>query len=992
MDSRYNPQQIEPKWQKVWAEKQLDKVNNDAIGADKKKFYALSMFPYPSGDLHMGHVRNYTITDVIARYKRMQGYQVLHPMGWDAFGLPAENAAIDRNTHPAKWTYANIDNMRSQLQQVGLSYDWDRELATCSPDYYKWTQWIFLQFLEAGLAYQKEAKVNWDPIDQTVIANEQVDSEGRSWRSGALVEKRKLRQWFFKITDYAEQLLQDLDKLTDWPSNVKIMQANWIGKSTGAELSFAIVGSDEKITVFTTRPDTVYGVSYVVLAPEHPLVETLTTADQKEAVSKFIEEVKNLSEIDRTSDDRPKRGVAIGASVINPFTGKEVPIWIADYVLFEYGTGAVMGVPAHDVRDFAFAKQYNLPIQTVINAPNATGEALKAAYTEAGIMVNSGDFDGLDSVTAKTKIVELAEKNQWGTAKITYRLRDWLISRQRYWGCPIPVIHCPKCGIVPVPINDLPVILPEDVELTGRGASPLAQKESWINVPCPKCSTAAKRETDTMDTFIDSSWYFLRFADAKNDQKIGDRNSINNWLPVDQYVGGVEHAILHLLYSRFVTKVLRDRGLLNFDEPFTRLLTQGMVQGLTYMNPNKGGKDKWVPSALVDPKDPKDPKTGEPLQALFATMSKSKGNGVSPVDAIAKYGADTLRMFTLFKAPPEKDLEWEDADVEGQQRFLNRLWRLVTESILWRSISNVDYENRVLEPWQTISESGISAINFIEKDLTIDNISEELIETWYSSIEEKYYKIEGQYYKLTGSDKEVLKEHPSFSLTFVLFLPSVSKKEWDQQGFQIHFEKISKKDNKHENIKVYVDFGENKQGIDGLRLGIPKSIEAFEKAEKELRRAIHTAIKDVTEDLDGEYQLNTAISEMMKLSNAISSSRVKTSQVYREGVETLLTLLAPFAPHIAEELWSLIGHTDSIHLQPWLTHDPDALTVDEITLVIQINGKVRGSLQVPSSASNDKQALEEYARSSSAAQKYLEGKEIKKVIAVPGKLVNFVVV
>ena len=859
MDIRYPPQQIEPKWQKVWAAKQLDKVNNDAIGSEKKKFYALSMFPYPSGDLHMGHVRNYTITDVIARYKRMQGYQVLHPMGWDAFGLPAENAAIDRNTHPAKWTYANIDNMRSQLQQVGLSYDWERELATCSPDYYKWTQWIFLQFLEAGLAYQKEAKVNWDPIDQTVIANEQVDSEGRSWRSGALVEKRKLRQWFFKITDYAEQLLQDLDKLNDWPSNVKIMQANWIGKSTGAELSFPIVGSDEKITVFTTRPDTVYGVSYVVLAPEHPLVESLTSAEQNEAVEAFIQEVKNLSEIDRTSDDRPKRGVAIGASVVNPFTGKEVPIWIADYVLFEYGTGAVMGVPAHDVRDFAFAKQYNLPIQTVIiqNSPLPTAEGQgvrESAYTESGIIINSCGFDGLDSVTAKTKIVELAEKNQWGTAKITYRLRDWLISRQRYWGCPIPVIHCPSCGIVPVPNADLPVILPEDVELTGRGASPLAQKDSWVNVPCPKCSTAAKRETDTMDTFIDSSWYFLRFADARNAQEIGDRDAINNWMPVDQYVGGVEHAILHLLYSRFMTKVLRDRGLLNFDEPFTRLLTQGMVQGLTYMNPNKGGKDKWVPSALVDPKDPKDPKTGEPLQALFATMSKSKGNGVSPVVAIAKYGADTLRMFTLFKAPPEKDLEWEDADVEGQQRFLNRVWRLVSS------------------------------------------------------------------------------------------------------------------------------FAETKQN------GIS------DKIDKNLRRAIHIAIKEVSEDFDGGYQLNTAISELMKLSNALQDSEDKSSATFLEGMETLLTLLAPFAPHIAEELWSLIGNEDSIHLQHWLTYDPDALTVDEITLVIQINGKVRGSLQVPSSASNDKQALEEYARSSEAAQKYLEGKEIKKVIAVPGKLVNFVVV
>jgi leucyl-tRNA synthetase len=865
MDIRYNPQQIEPKWQEVWAKNQADKVNNDAIGAEnsnkksnKKKFYALSMFPYPSGDLHMGHVRNYTITDVIARFKRMQGYEVLHPMGWDAFGLPAENAAIDRNTHPAKWTYANIENMRSQLKQVGLSYDWDRELATCSPNYYKWTQWIFLQLLEAGLAYQKEAKVNWDPIDQTVIANEQVDAEGRSWRSGALVEKRKLRQWFFKITDYAEQLLQDLDKLKDWPSNVKIMQANWIGKSTGAELSFPIVGSDEKITVFTTRPDTIYGVSYVVLAPEHPLVETLTSAAQKEAVNTFIEEVKNLSEIDRTSDDRPKRGVAIGASVVNPFTGKEVPIWIADYVLFEYGTGAVMGVPAHDVRDFAFAKLYNLPIQTVIISnsprPEEEGQGMRAAYTEAGIMTNSGEFDGLDSATAKTKIIELAEANQWGTAKITYRLRDWLISRQRYWGCPIPVIHCPKCGIVPVPSSDLPIALPEDVELTGRGASPLAQLESWVNVPCPSCGTPAKRETDTMDTFIDSSWYFLRFTDAKNADEICDRNAVNNWMPVDQYVGGVEHAILHLLYSRFFTKVLRDRGLLNFDEPFTRLLTQGMVQGLTYMNPNKSGKDKWVPSALVDPKDPKDPKTGEPLQSLYATMSKSKGNGISPEVAIAKYGADTLRMFTLFKAPPEKDLEWEDADVEGQQRFLNRVWRLVSS------------------------------------------------------------------------------------------------------------------------------FAETKQH------GISKKID------KNLRRAIHIAIKEVSEDLDGEYQLNTAISEMMKLSNALQDAEDKASATFLEGVETLLRLMAPFAPHITEELWSLIGNQDSIHSQSWLTYDPDALIVDEITLVIQINGKVRGSLQVPSSASNDKQALEEYARSSEAAQKYLEGKEIKKVIAVVGKLVNFVVV
>ncbi|MCL6751927.1 leucine--tRNA ligase [Nostoc sp. CCCryo 231-06] len=870
--SKYNPAAIEEKWQKTWVELGLDKT---PTASNKPKFYALSMFPYPSGSLHMGHVRNYTITDVIARLKRMQGYRVIHPMGWDAFGLPAENAAIDRGVPPAKWTYQNMAQMRQQLQRLGLSIDWECELATCSPDYYKWTQWIFLQFLQAGLAYQKEAAVNWDPIDQTVLANEQVDNEGRSWRSGAIVERKLLRQWFFKITDYAEELLNDLDKLTGWPERVKLMQANWIGKSTGAYLEFPIIGIDEKIAVYTTRPDTVYGVSYLVLAPEHPLTNRVTTKEQQGLVEVFIKEVSNQSELERTSEDKPKRGISTGGVAINPFTGEEVPIWIADYVLYEYGTGAVMGVPAHDVRDFKFAKNYDLPVDFVIASPDdVAGFDLtpiseidevtqliqieyNQAYTEPGILINSGAFTGTTSTDAKQAIIEYAQQQGFGKVRVQYRLRDWLISRQRYWGAPIPVIHCPNCGIVPVPDKDLPVQLPEEVEFTGRGGSPLTQLESWVNVPCPTCGTPAKRETDTMDTFIDSSWYFLRFPDAKNEQQVFDSSKINDWMPVDQYVGGIEHAILHLLYSRFFTKVLRDRGLLNFDEPFQRLLTQGMVQGLTYLNPNKGGKDKWIPSNLVNSADPRDPQTGEPLQRLYATMSKSKGNGVAPEDVIAKYGVDTARMFILFKAPPEKDLEWDEADVEGQFRFLNRVWRLVTDYVA----------------------AGVSRKKAQLADLT--------------------------------------------------------------------------------------------------------------KAEKELRRAIHTAIQAVTEDLEDEYQFNTAISELMKLSNALTDADRKNSPIYAEGIRTLVVLLAPFAPHIADELWHLLGESNSVHTQTWPSFDPAALVADEITLVIQVMGKTRGAIQVPAQA--DKAALEKYARESEITQRYIEGKEIKKVIVVPGKLVNFVV-
>ncbi|MGB3188498.1 MAG: leucine--tRNA ligase [Limnoraphis sp.] len=853
MESRYNPASIEEKWQQTWAESSLYKTSTDA---QKPKFYTLAMFPYPSGNLHMGHVRVYTIIDVIARLKRMQGFRVLNPMGWDAFGLPAENAAIERNIHPAKWTYQNIAQMKQQLERLGISFDWEKELATCSPDYYRWTQWIFLQFYNAGLAYQKEAAVNWDPIDQTVLANEQVDSEGRSWRSGAKVERKLLRQWFLKITEYAEELLNDLDKLPGWPERVKLMQANWIGKSTGAYLEFLIAGMEDKIPVFTTRPDTVFGVSYVVLAPEHPLVEKVTTPEQKQAVEAFIKEVSQQSEMDRTAENQPKRGVPTGGKAINPFNDQEVPIWIADYVLYEYGTGAVMGVPAHDTRDFAFAKQYDLPITTVIvpdDADNAD-EELTEAYTETGVMVNSGPCNGETSEGCKLAVIEYAEDEGYGERRIQYRLRDWLISRQRYWGAPIPIIHCPKCGAVPVPDEDLPVKLPENVEFSGRGASPLSQLEDWVNVPCPSCGTPAKRETDTMDTFMDSSWYFMRYPDANNDQQVFDPKIGNDWMPVDQYVGGIEHAILHLLYSRFFTKVMRDCKLLNCDEPFSRLLTQGMVQGLTYKNPVTG---KYIPSAKVNPEDPKDPETGEKLEVFYEKMSKSKYNGVDPLEVMAKYGADTARMFILFKAPPEKDLEWDDADVEGQFRFLNRVWRLVSE--------------------------------FAEKT-------------------------------------------PVKS----------SKKAGD-----------------------------------------------LSKEEKDLRRAIHTAIKEVTEDLDGDYQFNTAVSELMKLSNAISDADCKNSPVYREGIETLLKLLAPFSPHISEELWQSLGYKDSVHTQTWPDVDLDALVVDEITLVIQVNGKTRGTIQVPAKA--DKATLEELATASEVAQRYLENKEVKKVIVVPGKLVNFVV-
>ncbi|MEB3317299.1 MAG: leucine--tRNA ligase [Cyanobacteriota bacterium] len=892
--SRYRPQEIESHWRSLWRERQLDRTSDPAPGpADQETgqpFYALSMFPYPSGTLHMGHVRNYVITDVVARHQRMRGRRVLHPMGWDAFGLPAENAAIERGVNPADWTERNIAQMRAQLERLGLSIDWTREVTTCQPDYYRWTQWLFLQFWQAGLAYRKEATVNWDPVDETVLANEQVDGAGRSWRSGALVEKRKLRQWFLNITAYADQLLADLDQLTLWPERVRTMQANWIGRSTGAALAFPVVDSGgdptgATIEVFTTRPDTLFGVTYLVLAPEHPLVPSLTSPDHMLAVMAFQDLVAGESEQERTDAERPKRGVPIGAHVRNPANGEPIPLWIADYVLADYGSGAVMGVPAHDQRDFLFARQHGLPIRQVIVPEGADATAFAGgAWTEPGVMLHSGHHDGLPSEVAKERIVAEAQAAGWGSPRVQYRLRDWLISRQRYWGCPIPMVRCPQCGDVPVPAEELPVLLPTGIALEGRGGSPLGQLEEWLTVPCPSCGEPARRETDTMDTFMCSSWYYLRYADPHNKTQPFSKESVDHWLPVDQYVGGIEHAILHLLYSRFFTKVLRDRGLLSFDEPFRRLLTQGMVQGLTYRNPTTG---KYIPSTdVVDANDPRDPLTGELLQVSFDKMSKSKHNGVDPTAVIDRYGADTARLFILFKAPPEKDLEWEDADVEGQFRFLQRLWRLV----------------------EAAREQGIA---------------------------------------LASSAP---------------------------------------------------------QGPEGPSSAAAEALpEELTPAERDLRRAVHTAIQDISRDLEGDLQLNTAVAELMKLTNALTALLPEVRPaVAREAVGNLVLLLAPFAPHLAEELWHrLVAGAEgtavdaweaapipSVHQQSWPQCDPSALTRDTIPLVIQVKGKVRGNLEVPADA--DAATLERLALNSEVAAKWLDGQPPRRVIVVPGKLVNLV--
>lgn len=826
MHEQYDFQKIESKWQKYWQEQNVNQVPDFS---ERPKYYCLEMFPYPSGKLHMGHVRNYSIGDVVARFKTMQGYDVLHPMGWDAFGLPAENAAIKHGIPPAQWTWDNIDHMRAQLKQLGLSYDWQREVATCHPEYYKWGQWLFLQLYKKGLCYKKHARVNWCPDCATVLANEQV-VEGDCERCGTTVQQKELDQWFFRITEYSQRLLDDLKLLKGWPDKVKIMQENWIGRSEGAELTFKVDGADETITVFTTRPDTVYGVSYMVLAAEHPLVAKLSAGTPQEAeVTAFVNRVGKLTELARTSSD--KEGIFIGAYCINPFNGERVPILAANYVLYHYGTGAVMGVPAHDERDFEFARKYDLPIKVVIY-PSADKALVAAemteAYTSDGVMANSGPFDGTLNRQGIKKVVKYAEEWGFGKGVINFRLRDWLISRQRYWGNPIPIIYCEKCGAVPVPEDQLPVMLPTDVAFKPTGESPLKYSPDFVSTTCPTCGGVARRETDTMDTFVDSSWYFLRYTSSRDLESAWNKEKANRWMNVDQYIGGVEHAILHLLYSRFFTKVFSDLGLVDVQEPFENLLTQGMVL--------KDG----------------------------AKMSKSKGNVVSPEEIIKSYGADTARLFILFAAPPERDLEWSDRGVEGSHRFLNRVWRLI-------------------------------------------------------------YSVKDQ----------------------VVAAPAI-KSEGNYVG--VH---------------------------------------------QEMRRLTHYAIKKVTEDVSGRFNFNTAISTIMELVNGIHTYRDKVAEVERdaailaEAINATIILLAPFAPHVAEELWEATGHQGSIHKEPWPVFDPAALVEDEVEIVVQINGKVRERLQVPA---NMKPAeMQEHVMALDSVKALVAGKQIVKIIPVPGKLINIVV-
>ena len=754
MKQSYYPQEIEKKWQKLWEEKNTYKTYDDS---DKPKYYALSMFPYPSGKLHMGHVRNYTITDVIARFKRMNGYNVLHPMGWDSFGLPAENAAMKHGADPAKWTDENIAYMTKQLKMLGLSYDWEREVATCKPDYYKWTQWLFLQLYKKGLAYKKEAAVNWCENCATVLANEQV-IDGKCWRCDGEVEKKYLSQWFLKITDYAEILLKDLDKLPGWGDNVKTMQANWIGKSQGAILKFKVVdapkGLDIEIPVYTTRPDTAYGITYLVVAPEYKDIELLTTPENKAAVEEYRANARKMSEIERLSTERTKTGVPLGTHAINPFTGEKFPLWTADYALVEYGTGAVMAVPTHDTRDFDFAKKYNLPMKVVIQNPENPSDCSNEAYTEPGIMINSGEFNGMKNEDAKKAITEKAVKEGFGEFKTQYRLRDWLISRQRYWGAPIPVVYCDKCGIQPVPEDQLPVLLPKDVDFKVVGKSPILTSPTFTETTCPVCGGKARRETDTMDTFICSSWYYMRFADAKNSEKPFDKKLVDKWLPVDQYVGGIEHAILHLLYSRFFTKALKDLGLVGFDEPFKNLLTQGMVL-------KDGSK-----------------------------MSKSKGNTVDPDEIFENYGADTARLFILSDSPPARDFDWSDAGVEGCYKFLNRVWRLVASNA-----DDVTLDFKIPQQLKKDNDDMVRNLHIAIKGITIDIANDFQFNTVISKYREltnAIYDWRAKKSNLDDEDKQVL----SFAIVSLMKLMSpvavhLTEEAWAQLGAQtsIHEEK-----------------------------------------------------------------------------------------------------------------------------------------------------------------------------------------------------------
>lgn len=749
----YNFKEIERKWQKKWEENKPFSVKKDD---SKKKYYVLEMFPYPSGNLHMGHVRNYSIGDVVARFKKMNGYNVLHPMGWDSFGLPAENAAIKRNIHPNEWTWSNIDNMRRQLKELGMGYDWDREVATCHPDYYKWTQWMFLQLYKNGLAYKKKSYVNWCPSCSTVLANEQVVN-GACERCSSTVTKKDLEQWFFKITKYAQRLLDDIEKLKGWPEKVKTMQQNWIGRSEGVEVDFKVDGFDESVRIFTTRPDTIFGVTYMVMAPEHSLVKKLIKGTEQEDICyEFIEKMKFLNEIDRTSTEAEKEGVFTGRYVINPLNGDRVPLYLANYVLADYGTGVVMAVPAHDQRDFEFSKKYNLPIKVVIQPEGKELDAkeMTEAYEDVGYLVNSGQFDGIRSDEAIDKIIDYIEEKSFGERKINFKLRDWLISRQRFWGAPIPVIYCDDCGIVPVPEEDLPVILPVDVKFTGVGESPLTSNEGFLKAKCPKCGKEGRREVDTMDTFVCSSWYFLRYCDSCNDKLPFDKESADYWMPVDQYIGGVEHAILHLLYSRFFMKALYDMGYVAYDEPFKNLLTQGMVL--------KDG----------------------------AKMSKSLGNVVSPEEIVEKYGADTARLFILFASPPEKDLEWSDQGVEGCYKFINRVWRIINHFI---NAVKGDYEVNTAEftkedkdLWFVINNSVKRVTDDIEKRFNFNTAISaimELVNAFYNYSDKVPDEKKNNGVIKTGIEKMILMLAP--------FVPHAAEELWHIIGKEgsVHDEK-----------------------------------------------------------------------------------------------------------------------------------------------------------------------------------------------------------
>ena len=864
MQEQYNPQDIESKVQSYWEENQVFKVTEDE---SKEKYYCLSMFPYPSGRLHMGHVRNYTIGDVVSRFQRLQGKNVMQPMGWDAFGLPAENAAIKNKTAPAKWTYENIDYMRNQLKQLGFGYDWDREIATCHPEYYKWEQWFFTKLYEKGLVYKKMSTVNWDPVDQTVLANEQV-IDGRRWRSGALVEQKEIPQWFIKITDYAEELLADLEQLEEWPDQVRAMQANWIGRSEGVDITFNLGknGSDiNDLTVYTTRPDTFYGVTYVAVAAQHPLAEFAAKTNAELAT--FIDECKNTKVAEAELATMEKKGCDTGIQAVHPLTGELLPVWVANFVLMDYGSGAVMAVPGHDQRDWEFATKYGLTIKQVI-APDAEAkeecDLTVSAYTEKGTLLNSEKFDGLAFDDAFNNIATALEEKGFGKRKVNYRLRDWGVSRQRYWGSPIPMLNLENGESVPVPESELPVVLPEDVEMNGV-TSPIKADPEWAKTTYN--GEPALRETDTFDTFMESSWYYARYASATNHDAMLDPTSSNYWLPVDQYIGGIEHAILHLLYSRFFHKLLRDEGLVNSDEPFKRLLCQGMVLADSYYREDDAGKKTWYsPTEVSTEKDEKGrivkawlTADGEPvIHGGMTKMSKSKNNGIDPQEVIDLYGADTVRLFTMFAAPPEQTLEWVDSGVEGANRFLRRIWKLVTE----------------------------------------------------------------------------------------------------------HVEK-----------------------------GTPVALDAkaLNKNQQALRREVHKTIEKVSDDLGRRQTFNTAIAAIMELLNHLQKAPQEDAQdiaIMREAAESLVLLLNPITPHISHELWKVLGQTSDIDHAPWPVADKAALVEDEKLIIVQVNGKVRAKMTVAADASKD--AIEEAAKAQDNVQPFIEGKTIRKVIVVPGKLVNIV--